>query len=65
VGFEPQYAQRIFGLFQQLKNVTNAGGSGIGLAICKKIVQNHGGYMYATGKPNEGSVFTIYLPVLN
>jgi PAS domain S-box-containing protein len=65
VGFDPRYAQKIFELFQQLNNIAGVSGSGIGLAICKKIVQNHRGYMYASGKPNEGANFTIYFPAFN
>jgi len=62
IGFNPAYSQRIFEIFQRLNNLPDAKGSGVGLAICKKIVQNHKGYIYATGTPNEGACFTIYLP---
>lgn len=62
VGFESQYAQKIFEVFQRLNNLSNAKGSGIGLAICKRIIQNHKGFIRAVGKPGEGACFFIYLP---
>ena len=61
VGFESQYAEKIFEIFQRLNNNTDTKGSGIGLAICKRIVQNHKGFISATGKPDEGATFFIYL----
>ncbi|HLA60264.1 MAG TPA: ATP-binding protein, partial [Puia sp.] len=62
IGFEQQYADRIFELFQRLHSRFEYEGTGIGLAICKKIVQNHKGYIYADGKPGLGASFVIYLP---
>ena len=62
IGFEPQYADRIFELFQRLHSRFEYEGTGIGLAICKKIVQNHKGFIYADGKPGLGASFVIYLP---
>jgi PAS domain S-box-containing protein len=62
IGFEPQYEQKVFEIFQRLSNPTGAKGSGIGLAICKKIVQNHKGFIRAKGKLNEGATFQVYLP---
>jgi signal transduction histidine kinase len=62
IGFEQQYAEKIFEIFQRL-NIHHVKGSGIGLAICKKIVQNHRGFIKATGKVNEGARFDIYIPV--
>ncbi|MCF6407337.1 PAS domain S-box protein [Chitinophaga filiformis] len=62
IGFDPTHSQKIFEIFQRLNNVPDTKGSGVGLAICKKIVQNHKGYIYATGTPNEGASFTLYLP---
>ncbi|MFL5743421.1 MAG: PAS domain S-box protein, partial [Niastella sp.] len=62
IGFEQTYAERIFEIFQRLNNSTNTKGSGIGLAISKKIVQNYKGHIEATGKPGLGACFTIYLP---
>ncbi|MDP4131207.1 MAG: PAS domain S-box protein [Bacteroidota bacterium] len=64
IGFEPEHAQKIFDLFQRLHSRSEYPGSGVGLAICKKIVQNHKGFIEAEGKPGEGSAFTIYLPCL-
>jgi PAS domain S-box-containing protein len=64
IGFAPEYAERIFNIFQRLNNhPSSARGSGIGLAICKRIVQNHHGFIKATGKQNEGARFDIYLPI--
>lgn len=63
IGFEQKYADRIFELFQRLHGKTEYEGTGIGLAICKKIVQNHNGVMNAFGQPGEGAVFNVYLPV--
>lgn len=63
IGFEPQYAQRIFTLFQRLHPRHAYGGTGIGLTLCKKIVDNHGGFITADGQPGEGATFTVYLPV--
>ena len=62
IGFEQQYADRIFELFQRLHSRFEYEGTGIGLAICKKIVQNHKGFIYAEGKPGLGASFVIYLP---
>lgn len=63
IGFEQQYAEKIFILFNRLHNKEEYTGTGIGLAICKKIVDNHKGYIYANSEPAKGSSFTIYLPV--
>lgn len=62
IGFSQEYSQRIFELFSRLHNKDEIAGTGIGLAICKKIVENHKGYILAKGKPGEGAVFEIYLP---
>jgi PAS domain S-box-containing protein len=63
IGFESQYSGKIFDLFQRLHSRADYSGSGIGLAICKKIVQNHHGFMDATGELNEGATFFVYFPV--
>jgi len=63
IGFENEYAEKIFELFQRLHGKNTFAGTGIGLAICKKIVESHDGFIEASGKPNEGAVFTVYLPV--
>ncbi|WP_162944712.1 PAS domain-containing protein [Flavisolibacter nicotianae] len=62
IGFENEYAQKIFAIFQRLHGRSEYEGSGIGLAICKKIVEHHGGVIFAEGKPGEGATFTIILP---
>ena len=62
IGFESQNADKIFDIFQRLNNLPGASGSGIGLAICKRIVQNHKGVIKATGKAGKGAQFEIYLP---
>ncbi len=64
IGFNPQYKDKIFEVFQRLHVKENYPGTGIGLAIVKKIVQNHNGIITANGVPNEGSTFNIYLPVV-
>jgi signal transduction histidine kinase len=63
LGFEQEYAEKIFLLFNRLHGKKEYPGTGVGLAICKKIVENHKGYIFAKGKPNEGAVFEIYLPI--
>jgi PAS domain S-box-containing protein len=62
IGFEPEYSERIFQIFQRLHGKTEYPGSGIGLAICKKIIDQHKGLIYATGEPDNGATFTIILP---
>jgi two-component system CheB/CheR fusion protein len=65
IGFDIQYKERIFEAFQRLNSVVDFPGTGIGLAICKRIVENHNGMMTATGKLNEGVRFDIYIPSEN
>ncbi|WP_339751244.1 PAS domain S-box protein [Algoriphagus aquimarinus] len=62
IGFESIYSERIFELFQRLHGKDQFQGTGIGLAIVKKIVDNHNGYITAQGTPNQGATFDIYLP---
>lgn len=63
IGFEPKYATKIFGLFQRLNDRYSYNGNGIGLALCKKIVENHNGNIHAESTPGEGASFYIDLPV--
>ena len=62
IGFEQQYAGQIFAIFERLNNASKYEGTGIGLALCLKIVQQHHGTIEAEGKENAGSRFTIILP---
>jgi light-regulated signal transduction histidine kinase (bacteriophytochrome) len=62
IGFEPRYAERIFGVFQRLHGRGAYEGTGIGLAICRRIAEQHGGTIRADAAPGEGAVFTIRLP---
>ena len=62
IGFEAAYKEKIFEIFQRLHGKEIYKGTGIGLAIVKKIVDNHNGLITAVGKPNEGATFDIYLP---
>ena len=63
IGFESDYAEKIFGIFTRLHANTEYLGSGIGLSIVKKVVDNHGGVVWAESSPNKGAVFNILLPV--
>lgn len=62
IGFEPQYAERIFELFQRLHGKSEYPGTGLGLAICRRIIDNHYGLIKASGQPNVGTIITVYLP---
>ncbi|GAB4094278.1 ATP-binding protein [Flaviaesturariibacter terrae] len=63
IGFSPVHAQKIFTIFQRLHDRASYGGSGIGLALCKKVAENHGGSIRAEGRPDEGATFIVLLPV--
>ena len=62
IGFEPEYNEKIFEVFQRLHGRHEFSGTGIGLAIVKKIAENHGGMITASAVPGEGSQFDVYLP---
>jgi light-regulated signal transduction histidine kinase (bacteriophytochrome) len=62
IGFEPQYSERIFDVFQKLHSKSVFAGTGIGLAIVKKIVENHNGVIIATSELHKGAKFDIYIP---
>lgn len=62
IGFEREQASRIFEVFQRLKPAPYTRGTGIGLAIVKKVVTNHDGMVTAESEPNQGAAFHIYLP---
>lgn len=62
IGFEQQYSAKIFTIFQRLNHRKEYAGTGIGLALCKRIVENHHGTIYAHSTPGYGTTFAIYLP---
>ncbi len=63
IGFKQEYADKIFKMFERLHNRAQYGGSGIGLAICRRIAERHGGAISATGTLGAGATFTVELPV--
>lgn len=63
IGFEQKYDQQIFVIFQRLNRRDEYDGTGIGLSICKKIVDNHRGIIFVESNLNEGSTFHIILPI--
>jgi light-regulated signal transduction histidine kinase (bacteriophytochrome) len=62
IGFPEDAKEKIFGLFQRLHGKSAYEGSGIGLSICRKIAENHGGIINATSEPGKGATFTVTLP---
>lgn len=63
IGFDNESSQKIFGLFKRLHSKAEYEGSGLGLAMCKKIVESHGGIIAARSQPGIGSTFTVILPL--
>ena len=62
IGFEAQHAERIFQVFQRLHGRNSYEGTGIGLAIVQKVVENHQGYIRAESRPGQGATFRLLLP---
>lgn len=65
IGFEQRHAEQIFGVFQRLHSREAYEGTGIGLAICRKIAERHGGTISARGEPGQGACFEVLLPVVH
>ena len=63
IGFDPEYADKVFAMFQRLNQVGSYTGTGLGLAICKRIIEVHGGRIWATSVPSVGSTFYFSLPL--
>jgi signal transduction histidine kinase len=64
IGFDQKYAEQIFDMFRRLHANREFEGTGIGLALCKQIVEKHNGYISALSKVNEGATFIISLPMI-
>lgn len=64
IGFEQAHADQIFGLFTRLHNKKDFSGTGIGLALCKKIVENQNGFILASSSKGSGATFKVYLPLI-
>ncbi|MEO5966769.1 MAG: PAS domain S-box protein [Ferruginibacter sp.] len=64
IGFDPKYSEKVFKLMERLHGKNEYSGTGIGLSICKKIIENHHGIIFAEGVKGEGSTFTFFVPEL-
>jgi len=62
IGIDPKFAERIFAIFQRLHDRSAYPGTGIGLAVCKRIIQRHGGRIWVESQPGKGSIFYFSLP---
>ena len=62
VGFDSEQAKRLFGMFQRLHRDTRFQGAGIGLALVRRIVEYHGGRIWADAQPDQGATFHVFLP---
>ena len=65
IGFDQRYSDRIFELFQKLHSQDEYSGSGIGLSLCKKIAEDHGGWISVVSQPQMGSTFNVFIPALD
>ncbi|MGZ3708008.1 MAG: sensor histidine kinase, partial [Bdellovibrionota bacterium] len=63
IGFEEKYLDRIFTIFQRLHGKQEYEGTGVGLAVCRRIVERHGGTITAQSKPGQGTTFLVNLPL--
>ena len=65
IGLDTKYVDRIFQVFQRLHGKQEFAGTGIGLAICEKVVANHGGAIWVSSQPGQGATFSVYLPAMD